>query len=252
VEYMEVDAVAELPAARFTEDVDFSGFAPLTSTSSPAVWGAAVGNESMVLGWFRDATSEPPDWNIQTIPAGKTVKITIPGTAANWQVDFYDTSTGTTILSSTSVTRQGNTVTVTLPEFQDDIAFKMMAGEVTATVTPGAAANTNSIAGSWSGTIKNQAGTFSTRLELSIQTNCEAGNICGTFSVPQLPCSGDLFLQEIDGKTYIFIEQNVTGAESCTSGGYEFLRLQPDGRLEYRYAMTAGSEFTSSGILNRP
>ena len=117
VEYMEVYAVAELPAARFTEGVDFSGFKPLTSTSSPAVWGAAVGNESMVLGWFRDAASEPPDWTVQTIPAGQTVTITIPGTAANWQVDFYDTSTGTTILSSTSVTRQGSTVTVTLPEF---------------------------------------------------------------------------------------------------------------------------------------
>jgi len=71
VEYMEVYAVAELPAARFTEGVDFSGFKPLTSTSSPAVWGAAAGNESMVLGWFRDAASEPPDWTIQTSLPGR-------------------------------------------------------------------------------------------------------------------------------------------------------------------------------------
>ena len=122
--WLEQYSTMELPAARFTEGIDFTGFTPLTSTSSPAVWGAAVGNESMVLGWYRDAASEPPDWNVQTIPAGKTVTITIPGTTANWQVDFYDTSTGTTILSSTSVTRQGSTVTVTLPEFQDDIALK--------------------------------------------------------------------------------------------------------------------------------
>jgi hypothetical protein len=250
--WMEQYSTMELPAVHFVQDVDFTGFAPLTSTSSPVVWGAAVGNESMVLGWFRDAASEPPDWNLQLIPAGKTVTITVPGKAANWQVDFYDTNTGTTILSSTSVTRQGSTVTVTLPEFQDDIAFKMTTSVATAAVTPGAAANTNSIAGSWSGTITNQAGTFSTRLELSIQTNCKAGNICGTFNVPQLPCSGKLFLQEIDGKTYIFIEQNVTGAASCSSGGYEYLQLQPDGRLEYRFAVTSGSAFTSSGLLNRP
>jgi hypothetical protein len=250
--FLEKYALVESAAADFVEGVDFSGFSPLTDHPSAGVTGAAIGNEDMLLGWYRDAASEPPDWNVQTIPAGKTVTITIPGKAANWQVDFYDTSTGTTILSSTSVTRQGSTVTVTLPEFQDDIAFKMTTSVATAAVTPGAAANTNSIAGSWSGTITNQAGTFSTRLELSIQTNCKAGNICGTFNVPQLPCSGDLFLQEIDGKTYIFIEQNVTGAESCSSGGYEYLQLQPDGRLDYRFAVTSGSAFTSSGLLNRP
>ena len=31
-----------------------------------------------------------------------------------------------------------------------------------------------------------------------------------------------LVLQEIDGETYVFLEQNVTGAASCTSGGYEY------------------------------
>ena len=96
--WLEQYSTMELPAVHFVQDVDFSGFKPLTSTSSPAVWGAAVGNESMVLGWYRDAASEPPDWTVQTIPAGQTVTITIPGRAANWQVDFYDTKTGTTIL----------------------------------------------------------------------------------------------------------------------------------------------------------
>jgi hypothetical protein len=41
------------------------------------------------------------------------------------KVDFYDTKTGTTVGSSTSVTRSGSTVTVPLPGFQDDIAFKL-------------------------------------------------------------------------------------------------------------------------------
>jgi hypothetical protein len=250
--FLEKYAQAESATAAFVDGVDFTGFSPLTDHPSAGVTGAAIGNEDMLLGWYRDAASEPPNWNVQTIPAGKTVTITVPGKAANWQVDFYDTSTGTTILSSTSVTRHGNTVTVTLPEFQDDIAFKMMAGAETSVITPEVVGNTNGIAGTWSGTITNDVGTFSTLLRLSIQPNCTAGNICGTFTVPQLPCSGKLFLQEIDGKTFIFIEQNVTGAETCTSGGYEYLQLLPDGTLDYRFAMTSGSAFTSSGILNQP
>ncbi len=131
-------AEVELPVARFTSGVDFTDFTPLAVqlAGGTKIWGASVGNDHLVLGWFRDAASEPPDWNLQLIPAGKKVTITVLGTAANWRVDFYDTSTGTTILSSTSVTRHGNTVIVTLPEFQDDIAFKMIAQAATATVTP--------------------------------------------------------------------------------------------------------------------
>ena len=241
--WLEQYSTMELPAVHFVQDVDFTGFTPLTSTSSPAVWGAAVGNESMVLGWYRDAASEPPDWNVQTIPAGQTVTLTVPGTAANWQVDFYDTSTGTTILSSTSVTRQGSTVTVTLPEFQDDIAFKMMAGAGTSAITPTAEAipvtpewlaTQMRSPGHGAGPSRTRPGLFRRRSNYPSSPIVKPASICGTFTVPQLPCSGKLFLQEIDGETYIFIEQNVTGAASCTSGGYEYLQLHPDGTLAYR------------------
>jgi hypothetical protein len=241
----------ELPAARFTRGVDFSGFAPLTASSSPVVWGAAVGNESMVLGWFRDAACEPPDWNLQLIPVGQTVTITIPGSAANWQVDFYDTKTGTTNLSSASVTRYGRTVTVTLPAFEDDIAFKMTAGAENSVITPEVFGNTNEIAGTWSGTITNGAGTFSTQIELSIQPDCEAGNVCGSFTTPQLPCSGDLFLNEITTAHFILFEQNVSGSAFCTSGGYETLQLLEDGALSYSYLSQSTGD-TSTGILHRP
>jgi hypothetical protein len=249
--WLEQYSTMELPAVHFVQDVDFTRFTPLTSTSSPAVWGAAVGNDSMVLGWFRDAASEPPDWNVQTIPAGQTVTITIPGNAASWKIDFYDTKTGTTVLSSTSVIRRGSTVTVTLPEFQDDIAFKMMAGAETSVITPEVVGNINEIAGTWSGTISNNAGTFSTPFELSIQTDCEADNICGTYTAPQLPCSGDLFLNEITASHFIFIEQNASGASFCISGGYEYLQLLEDGTLSYSY-LSQSSGDASTGILHRP
>jgi hypothetical protein len=125
IPWMQKYETEELPAVNFVYGVDFSGFQPLTSISSSGVWGAAVGNEKMVLGWYRDATSEPPDWNIQALVSKQTITISVPGTATNWQADFYDTQTGTKIITSASVTRAGNTITISLPDFQDDIAFKL-------------------------------------------------------------------------------------------------------------------------------
>jgi hypothetical protein len=127
VAFMQTYATAELPVAKFTNGVDFSGFKPLTSTSSSGVWGAAVGNEKSVLGWYRDAASEPPNWSMKSVVSRQTVTITVPGTVSSWRVDFYDTRTGTTILSSTSVTRKGHAITIPLPHFHDDTAFKLYA-----------------------------------------------------------------------------------------------------------------------------
>lgn len=118
-------AEAELPAANFVRGVDFTNFQPLTSTSSSGVLGAAVGNEKMVLGWYRDATSEPPNWNLKPKISKQTVRLTVSDTAANWQVDFYNTQTGTDLLDSIIVTQTGDKVTIPLPDFMDDIAFKM-------------------------------------------------------------------------------------------------------------------------------
>jgi hypothetical protein len=180
----------------------------------------------------------------------QTVTITVPGSTANWQVDFYDTKTGTDITSSAVVTRKGNTVTISLPDFQDDIAFKMVAQAGTAYTSAPMIANTDSIVGKWNGTISNLAGTFSTPVILSIQAGCKPGDVCGTFSAPQLPCTGDLFLQAINDDAFLFQEQNAHGTATCKSGGYEQLLLNSDGTLSYNYLTTPGSEATSSGILN--
>lgn len=123
--WMQKYETEELPAVNFVNGVDFSGFKPLMSTSSSGVWGAAVGNEKMVLGWYRDATSEPSNWNLQPVISKQTVALTVPGSASSWKIDFYNTKDGTTVLSSASMTRKGNTITVSLPDFQDDIAFKL-------------------------------------------------------------------------------------------------------------------------------
>jgi hypothetical protein len=118
-------ANADLPASNFVLGVDFANFQPLTSISNSGVWGAAVGSEKMVLGWYRDAMCEPPDWKEQPILSKQTVTLTIPGLAPKWEIDFYNTQTGIDIVSSAIVARKGNKVTISLPDFTDDIAFKM-------------------------------------------------------------------------------------------------------------------------------
>jgi hypothetical protein len=125
VAFMQKYAATELSVVNFAKGVDFSGFQPLTSTSSSGIWGAAVGNKKMVFGWYRDANSEPPNWNLRPVISKQTVTINVPGTTTNWKIDFYNTKTGTDIVSSILVTRKGNIVTLTLPDFTDDMAFKM-------------------------------------------------------------------------------------------------------------------------------
>ncbi len=128
IPWMQTYATEELPAANFVAGFDFSGFQPLISTSSSGVWGAAIGNEKSVIGWYRDASSEPPDWNLKPVITGQQVTLTVPGTALHWRVDFTSTKDGTTSAGAVFVTRKGQTITVPLPDFSDDIVFKA-AGE---------------------------------------------------------------------------------------------------------------------------
>ncbi len=243
-------ADVEAPAVRFVEGVDMTGFKPIAALASDKIFGATLGNENLIIGWYRDATSEPPNWNLQPVVSKQTVTITVPGNSTNWQVDFYDTKTGTDIVSSAIFTRKGNSVIVNLPDFTDDIAFKMMAqaGSVSTLVST----TTDTIAGKWSGTITSSSGAFSTLVNLEIQPGCQVGRVCGIFSAPQLPCSGTLFLKEITGETFVFIEQDSTGSASCISGGYEYLQPLSDGTLSYRFLFTPDSIDSTNGILYRP
>jgi hypothetical protein len=119
----------EAPVFRFADGVDMTGFKPIAANASGRVFGAALGNEKMIIGWYRDSSCEPPNWNLQPVVSKQSVTLIVPGTATNWQVDFYDTKTGTDMIGSAAVARQGSTITITLPDFTDDIAFKMHAQE---------------------------------------------------------------------------------------------------------------------------
>ncbi|OQB20534.1 MAG: Sugar-binding cellulase-like protein [Firmicutes bacterium ADurb.Bin182] len=115
---------AELPVSEFVKGVDFSGFKPLTSGMTKGVWGAAAGNESSFIGWFRDSGCEPPDYKLNPVISGQSVIIIVPGDAAAWQVRFYSTKDGTTELGVLDVERKGDKLTIPLPDFSGDIAFK--------------------------------------------------------------------------------------------------------------------------------
>jgi hypothetical protein len=127
--YMQRLIDLERPAVDFVEGVDFTGYRPLPVQlpSDTKAWGAAVGNEKSAIGWFRDAYCIPPNWPLAGVISGQAVLVTVPGKAASWQVDFYSTTKGTDLIQSISVTRQGDKISLPLPDFKDDIAFKMYA-----------------------------------------------------------------------------------------------------------------------------
>ncbi len=115
--------------------------------------------------------------------------------------------------------------------------------------------NTDSIAGNWVGTIIGESDpSFSTPIDLFIQAGCTAGSVCGTVSVPQLPCSGNIALTAINGDTFVFIEQNMGGASFCGSGGFEYVRLRSDGNLSwsFRGISASGENIASNAVLRRP
>jgi hypothetical protein len=254
-------ADAELPAERFTSGVDFTGFKPLPVQyqGGTKIWGAAVGNESMVLGWFRDAGSEPPDWNLLPSISGQTVTVLVPGSAQNWQVDFYDTRTGYALFDSDMLTRQGDHVTVALPDFTDDIAFKLYVNTSGAIVPPPIPApeptsiiltSTDPEAGQWVGTVFQVNGDWAAVLHVTIQPGCKVGSVCGKSAFDW--CSIDLVLNKIDGDTLVFDGQKVSDTSTCASGGIDHLRLQPDGTILLQFDVGTSGFFDFNGILHRP
>jgi hypothetical protein len=254
-------AELELPTARFTRGVDFTDFKPLTVLypGGAKIWGASVGNDHLALGWFRDAGSEPPDWTLLPLISGQSVMLEVPGSVKDWQVDFYDTKTGYTLGGSTLLSRQGDHVTVTLPDFTDDIAFKLFVNDVGAIVPPPtpapeptaiALSSSNPVAGEWVGTIFGEGSDFAAVLNVTIQPDCQVGDTCGKSATEW--CSIDLVLTEIDGDTLVFLEQDMTGTSTCPAGGIDHLRLQPDGTILLRYEADTSGGGASTGILHRP
>lgn len=114
----------EEPARIFSQDVDMTDMAPIETNAPSTLFGAALGNERMIIGWYRDSGCEPPDWPAQAVISGQAVTLTAPGSAAAWTVSFHDTKTGAPLTGTSVLTPEGGKLRIPLPDFSDDIAFK--------------------------------------------------------------------------------------------------------------------------------
>ena len=83
----------EAPVLRFAEGLDMTGFKPVAARASGKLFGAALGNETR-SSLYRDASCEPPDWDLQPVLSQQTVRFPVPGSTASWKIDFYNTKDG--------------------------------------------------------------------------------------------------------------------------------------------------------------
>ena len=118
----------EKAASNFVQGLDMTGFEPIPSSHRSAVTGAVLGTESSMIGWFRDSACEPPQWKTDRVISGQRVELSLPASRVEWTVDFIDTRNGQDILSSQKIIQNGTKLSIPLPDFRDDIAFKLRAG----------------------------------------------------------------------------------------------------------------------------
>jgi hypothetical protein len=111
------------PVARFVGDVDYTGLRPMELAGGDDVWGAALGNDHLVLAWVRDAQCLPPQWPEREVRAN--VRLTPPGDAAEWRVEAVSTESGQ-VLTAWNAPRTGRELTVTLPPFRGSLALRLL------------------------------------------------------------------------------------------------------------------------------
>ena len=107
-------------------------------------------------------------------------------------------------------------------------------------------ATTDPISGTWSGEATQETGgNFDVQLEIG--KGCALNERCGTISVSNVPCFGDLFFHDFSGGRYEFSVENFSAAsgDGCTPGAGEYLTPQGDGTLLY----TTGYDPAIRGIL---
>ncbi|MEI7947085.1 MAG: cellulase family glycosylhydrolase [bacterium] len=110
------------PAVAFLRDIDFNGFKPVSCVFSNELKGAMIGNDKTILGWFRDAQCEPPEWPMKSV-LGQTV--TLDASGHSWQIEYFDPTTGQSNNKSLLATQAGR-LHIVLPEFKDAIAIRLM------------------------------------------------------------------------------------------------------------------------------
>jgi hypothetical protein len=115
---------AAAPAAAFVKGIDFTDFAPV-ACDAPGLMGAMLGNEHQLIGWFRDAGCVPPKWELKEM-SGR--QVTLGNYTGTWQAEFFDTTSGRVIKTSTVKTKQKQ-LKIALPKFRGSIALRLSGAE---------------------------------------------------------------------------------------------------------------------------
>lgn len=112
-------ADAATPMARFVKGISFQDLKPADVMLSKKLKGAALASNKLIIGWFRDAQCNPPDWPVRRVSAEA---VTLPKTGGKrWTVQFYDTLAGNPIGEGVTVDRL-DALVIALPEFSESIA----------------------------------------------------------------------------------------------------------------------------------
>lgn len=104
----------------------------------------------------------------------------------------------------------------------------------------------DTLAGTWSGIAKSGNDDF--EITFKLKEGCSLYMVCGSFSIPQWGCSGDVSFVDVDGDKFEFRVSSRSGCESDTKSEIEWLRPVGSKKLEY---YSKGSYGVSQGTLTK-
>lgn len=122
-------------------------------------------------------------------------------------------------------------------------------GRAGGTTTAAAPTTADDVAGTWSGRVRRGKDQVF-ELQLDIAKGCGLTERCGSISVSDPHCFGDLSLKQVVGDRYEFSVDHFSAASSsrCTPGAGEYLVRHGEDALLY----TTGYDSTIRGILRPP
>jgi hypothetical protein len=108
----------------------------------------------------------------------------------------------------------------------------------------------DSLVGDWTGTMYPPEGSDPLgQLDISIQAGCKVDSICGSYSIPMLPCGGTLTYKGKTGDVFQFEQQLTLGEVAvCGTGSMNSITLLEDGTLSQTW--TDGVNRTRT-VINR-
>lgn len=113
-----------------------------------------------------------------------------------------------------------------------------------------AALTVDSLAGDWAGMMISENGEALTELNISVQEGCEVDKACGSYSIPEISCSGDLVYKGVDGEAFSFEQHLVDGdLNTCGTGSMNTMTLNEDDTISQTW--TDGTYSTHAALTRK-